>query len=277
MSAKVIRFLTLSTMFVQICISYSSFAEVVKVSGPMLPDAMDIVEEEKIVEKKPAITLQITPQSQLRPNTNMSIDPVCRGKYNNSQWYRQCDVLGAGTSTDALISNIRCEGFYFTKFAFSDLNATVSRRNVALLALSMVRNTQKPLSITPETNYKNIQIDLRSPMFPWTRPIIETNVDRSIVTMNRTAYEPARPVTRSEAFSLIMASVCMYPKSGSDIHWQKNVYDVAQQNGLTFRPWSSFEPNRNISVSELAVLVSRSADWAEKTGGCNLKPVQCVR
>jgi hypothetical protein len=86
-----------------------------------------------------------------------------------------------------------------------------------------------------------------------------------------------RPVTRSEAFSMVMASVCMYPKGGSDINWQKHVYDVAQQNGLTRRNWNSFEPNNNITVLELAVLVSRSADWAEKTGGCAIKPVQCSK
>ncbi len=178
-------------------------------------------------------------------------------------------------SLSEMIDNIRCEHFYFSRFAFQDLSSSVSRRNMAVLALSMARNSQKPISITKKEDFQNIQKDLKSPMFPWTQAMVESDTERNIVTSLRDLYEPSRPVTRSEAFSMLMASVCMYPKAGSDIHWQKNIYDVAIQNGLTVTSWSQFAPNQNISVGELAVLTTRVANWAEKTGGCSVKPVEC--
>lgn len=244
----------------------------------MLPDPMDIVQE------KPAVTVSAQnstiPQSSLalqevRPDVVLSIDPVCRGKYTNNQWYRRCNMVGFDAQFDDVAANIRCEHFYFSRFAFDTPDAFVSRRNASVLALSMARNNTRPISITQKPDFQNIQNDVKSPMFPWTQPIVESDMSRDIVTENRTIFEPSRAVTRSEAFSLLMASVCMYPKSASDINWQKNVYDVAHQNGLTTRTWSAFAPDQNITVRELAFLTTRVADWAEKTGGCSVKPVQC--
>jgi len=179
------------------------------------------------------------------------------------------------SSTEDMISNIRCEHFYFSRYAFEGLDYSVSRRNVSVLALSMARNNNKPIMITQQSDYKNIQNDLQSPMFPWTRPMAESDLSRNIITSERNFFEPSRFISRSEAFSMLMASVCMYPKAGTDLQWQKNIYDVAYQNGLTMEQWKNFAPNRNISVRELIFLTSRTADWAEKTGGCTLKPVQC--
>lgn len=244
----------------------------------MLPDAMDIVVEETIKTEIPAQKTYIAPARILAVTTTQSSqDVVCKGTSTNGQWYRRCGVVGSFVSMNEVEENIRCEGFYFSRYAFDALDGFVSRRNASVLALSMARNTNRPISIAQEVNYKNIQNDLRSPMFPWTKPIVESDLDRNIVTLERTIFEPSRFVTRSEAFSLLMASVCMYPKTGTDTNWQKNLYDVAHQNGLTAQSWQTFAPNKNISVRELALLTTRVADWAEKTGGCNVKPVQCVK
>lgn len=113
------------------------------------------------------------------------------------------------------MDNIRCEGFYFSRSAFSHQDRTISRRNASVLALSMMR-TDHVLQITPPESYKNIQKDITSIMFPWTRSIVETDLDYALVTPLRDRFEPSRPVTRSEAFSFVMASICMYPKFGRD-------------------------------------------------------------
>jgi hypothetical protein len=176
-----------------------------------------------------------------------------------------------------MVSNIRCEHFYFSRFAFESLDAPVSRRNASVLALSMARKNNTSIVVTSESDYKNIQNDLRSPMFPWTRTMVESDLSRNIVTSERTIFEPSRLVTRSEAFSMVMASVCMYPKARADNNWQRNIYDIARQEGLTVQSWKNFGPNKNISVRELAILVSRTADWAENNGGCTNKPAQCVK
>lgn len=278
------RCLTLSTIIVQTVLFSHSFAQIV--DGPMLPDPMDIVVEQPVENTK---TNPVNPESsQQKPvfvneilknesQTLLSLDPVCRGTSTAGQWYRRCEVISNSAPISQMIENIRCEHFYFSRFAFSDLSAPVSRRNASVLALSMARNPAKPISITKQENFQNIKMDVKSPMFPWTQPIVESDIERNIVTTHRNIYEPARPVTRSEAFSLLMASVCMYPKSAPDTNWQKNIYDVAYQNGLTVQSWNQFAPNKNISVGELVILTTRVANWAERTGGCALKPVQCQK
>lgn len=249
-----------------------SFAD--KVSGPMLPDPMDIIEEtsEPLVVHTTSVAATRVAAVSTQPSQN-----ICKGTSTNGQWYRRCDMVGTNASLTDIAANIRCEHFYFSRYAFDALDASVSRRNVSVLALSMARNNSKPISITQEPQYKNLQNDLRSPMFPWTKPMVESDLDRNIVTNQRTIFEPSRFITRSEAISMLMASVCLYPKAGEDKNWQKNMYEVAYQNGITTQSWKTFTPNKNISVRELALVTSRVADWAEKTGGCTLKPVQCVK
>ena len=235
----------------------------------MLPDPMDIIEEPIRPVALPAPQKATQVQAAV-----ISEDPLCRGPYDG-RWYRRCENISSGVPFSTITENIRCEHFYFSRYAFSDPNAFVSRRNMSVLALSMARNNKNPISITQEMDFTNLHNDLKSPMFPWTKPMVESDLARHIVTRERTSYEPARPVTRSEAFSMIMASICMYPKAGPDGLWQKNIYDVAVQEDLTVQSWKHFRPDDAISVKELAYLVTRAANWAEETGGCSIKPVQC--
>jgi hypothetical protein len=114
MFARFIRILTLSTIFVQICIVSSSFAEMPFVYGYMLPDSMGVVEEENVVVKKQDVIVTITQvQPKLVPDVNLSIDPICRGKYPNSQWYKRCGMIGKNPTLQDVIADVKCEGFYF--------------------------------------------------------------------------------------------------------------------------------------------------------------------
>lgn len=75
---------------------------------------------------------------------------------------------------------------------------------------------------------------------------------------------------------MVMNSVCMVSPSGvNGTKWQKNIYDVANRNGLTSKAWNIFEPDRAILRQEFFTIASRASDWAERTGGCDPKPKWC--
>lgn len=86
-------------------------------------------------------------------------------------------------------------------------------------------------------------------------------------------------MTRSEALAMMMASVCMplakMDKQDPSVSWQKNIYQVAYDNGITQKSWERFYPESPLKHSEMAVIASRLADWAERTGGCDPKPEYC--
>ena len=88
---------------------------------------------------------------------------------------------------------------------------------------------------------------------------------------------PNRIATRAEAYALVMASVCMNTTPSDNTDWQTSVYTMAVKNGLTLRSADDFEANEPILRQDLFVITARAADWAEKTGGCNPKPLDCEK
>ena len=88
-----------------------------------------------------------------------------------------------------------------------------------------------------------------------------------MISKERTNFEPNRNVTRAEAYSLIMKSVCMNPEnSTAKTAWQKSVFERASLEGLTSKTWTTFDPERPILRQELFKLATKVADWAERTG-----------
>jgi hypothetical protein len=106
-------------------------------------------------------------------------------------------------------------------------------------------------------------------------PYIQTALKEDIITSERAIFEPKRNTSRSEAFAMIMASVCLNSDKTDPDNWQKHVYDAAYTHGLTTQSWWNFMANTAITSQELHVLTARAADWAEETGGCNPKPLEC--
>ena len=82
-------------------------------------------------------------------------------------------------------------------------------------------------------------------------------------------------MTRSEAYAMVMKSVCIDVTNKDASDWRRHVHALALEKGLTVKTWDSFSPNRPILRQELFALASRAADWAERTGGCDPKPEYC--
>ena len=88
-------------------------------------------------------------------------------------------------------------------------------------------------------------------------------------------FKPTSNVSRSEAYAMLMASVCMKPTT-KNTDWQKNIWQAARTYGLTTRELADFAPNAPILTQELFALAAKTADWAEQTGGCNPRPAACL-
>ena len=75
-----------------------------------------------------------------------------------------------------------------------------------------------------------------------------------------------------------MHAVCMVKNvRGDNTPWARQIFDAALKNGLVTGTWETFNPRETISLSELYTLSARASDWAEKTGGCNPKPAECLK
>lgn len=51
----------------------------------------------------------------------------------------------------------------------------------------------------------------------------------------------------------------------------------ARDYGFTSRTFATFDPDAPILRQELFVLMTRAADWAERTGGCEPKLAACEK
>lgn len=89
-----------------------------------------------------------------------------------------------------------------------------------------------------------------------------------LISRENPQLNPGQNVTRIEAYTLLMRSVCLAPETGQVAAWMRVVHATAYENGITVRPWAQFEWNRFITKKELYTIAYRLADWADRTGGC---------
>jgi hypothetical protein len=173
------------------------------------------------------------------------------------------------------MGNIFCEGFISTQTSENARPFVQATRGEALsVAVRMKRINTESVPLVSENEFTRFYTDvtLRN---PWIS-VVETALKHGILTQNNGQFaRTMNRVTRSEAYAMIMASVCLRPRDIDPSLWQSALYDTAREQGLTVRDWSIFEPNRYITRYELFALSARAADWAEKTGGCNPKPAMC--
>lgn len=203
---------------------------------------------------------------------------ICRGPSETGTWYKTCVTdLSSATFSD-FAANAACEGFITQKdnAAAYELTKSAPRQEVVAVAVKMLKKDGKRVEITTPENYKHHFVDIGvEGQASWIQPIVETALINNIISDARNTFQPENSVTRAEAYAMLMASVCMKP-SNTGSTWQQNIYNTAEDVGLTTRTWSTFEPENAIMRQDLFVVASRVADWAEKTGGCNPKPSECV-
>ncbi len=132
----------------------------------------------------------------------------------------------------------------------------------------MKRTQGQSTPIIPPEKYSHAYTDIDYAAGDWVPGIVETARSLSMISPERTEFEPNRHITRAEAYAMIMSSVCLtVPESQKPTYttWQEGIYDIARIYGLTSRTWQGFEPQKSILRQELFVLVSRAADWAERS------------
>jgi len=131
------------------------------------------------------------------------------------------------------------------------------------MAVSMLR---VPLDEVRE--YRGGFQDITEPM----KPLMQVALDRGLI-INTPLFEPTKPITRIEAYTLLMKGVCLVPQPLPNQNWTQAVYDIAHKNGITNITLSRFKPSQIITKKEAFVIVSKLADWADTTGGC--RPQVC--
>jgi hypothetical protein len=84
-----------------------------------------------------------------------------------------------------------------------------------------------------------------------------------LISSTNTKFRPLDTMTRAEAYSVLMKSICVHPETDYK-NWQTEVAKAAREYGLTDRTVATFEPNRLISRQELYVLTARLAQYKEE-------------
>lgn len=122
---------------------------------------------------------------------------------------------------------------------------------------------------TSDTNYWGTFTDVSEPM----KPLLAVALNKGIIT-NTELFEPMKPITRAEAYTLLMKSVCLVPQPTPGQNWTQALHETAYNAGITQKTLSRFKPSSIVTKKEVFMLASQLADWADRTGGC--QPVQCT-
>jgi hypothetical protein len=194
-------------------------------------------------------------------------------------YYKKCDIGFSIDTFSEFLDNVLCEGFVVGNAGEYEMSREAARKEVVGIAVKMKRIEGKNISLVQdlsEVHSTYSDVGTESDSAAWIAPVVATALKYGMVTSKRSVFEPERSVTRAEAFAMIMKSVCMLPvMENTSANWQENVYATAARNGVTIRDASTFAPNAPILRSELVTISSRTADWAERTGGCDPKPQYC--
>lgn len=118
----------------------------------------------------------------------------------------------------------------------------------------------------------------------WICQVIDGARKHDLISNEREHVRPEKTMTRSEAYAVLMKSICMdtenisltyYPKT-TDKDWQKKVITLAIKYGFTVRDAYTFDPNDEILMQEFYAAASRIAAHAQKHGGCEpIKDQMC--
>ena len=106
--------------------------------------------------------------------------------------------------------------------------------------------------------------------------IIDGALKNKLISEERSKVRPERTMTRSEAYAVLMNSICMntqdisltyYPDT-QDQDWQKKVITLAIKYGFTVKDAYTFDPNDPILMQEFYTATSRIVAHAQRHGGC---------
>lgn len=137
----------------------------------------------------------------------------------------------------------------------------LSRLEALDIAVKMLR-VNPPNEADYQSTFQDIPKEPKTPLLV----IIETALANNIISTKNARFESQKRISRAEAYTMVLKSVCFPLGEGSD--WKSVLYNPIFTAGMTTVTWDKFKPDQALLRKEFFVLVSRAADWANTTGGC---------
>jgi YVTN family beta-propeller protein len=176
--------------------------------------------------------------------------------------YRLCPLEKAPENSLGYRENLVCENI-ITQAESKKKEKRISRFETLKIGVNMLH-----LQRASRVDYDNVYTDItltreNTDMIE----IIQTGLQNKLITPTYQTFEPKKNISRIEAYALLMRSVCMEPEKTESP--ARSIHQKAYQEGITTKSWARFRPNSMITRSEVYILASQLADWADKNGGCD--------
>lgn len=95
---------------------------------------------------------------------------------------------------------------------------------------------------------------------PYSCEVAEKSQAAGLISSSRTTFRPERSVTRIEAYSIFMQSICVAPETNEN-NWKKLTVKKAIELGFTERTLDTFSYDRAISTNEMFALAKQIGEW----------------
>jgi len=192
----------------------------------------------------------------------VTLPPPTEENLCSAKLYRRCPIVPDPIHVIQYGDNILCEGFISGEVK---KNPSISRAEVLEIAVNMMRK-----ELSDDSKYTNTYTDISSEKNANLIPLIQTGLDYKFIYPNGGTFQPTKPVSRIEAYALLMKGICLSPQEwlvGEER--KKSLYDMAFSTKLTNKTWKRFRPNKPITRNEVFLVASQLADWADTHGGCD--------
>jgi len=103
----------------------------------------------------------------------------------------------------------------------------------------------------------------------YTCQVAEKAQAEKIISQTNKQFNPLKSVSRIEAYSVMMKSICVHPVTNA-LNWETKVIKKAMELRFTVRTLDTFEPDRALTMQEMYILTQRLNDYAKKNTTCTL-------
>lgn len=198
--------------------------------------------------------------------------PTCALKSVDELPFDDCSI-GSTSNMFNFHKYLSCLDIVPERESCTDAGCTQNAKRQELISIG-VRLRGIPL----ESDYKcqKSHTDTVRGVSSWVCEAAEKAQIAGLISQTNTQFRPLDTMTRSEAYSVLMKSICIHPETTYK-NWQTEVAKAAKEYGFTTRTVATFEPNRQILRQELYVLAARLAEYsAENPGTCDELPKELI-
>ncbi len=123
-------------------------------------------------------------------------------------------------------------------------------------------------SLVPNYICQKIHTDTLGGIIPlYTCQVAEKARTTGLISQENTEFNPLKPISRIETYSIMMKSICVHPKTTSQ-NWQTAVINKAIDLGFTVRTLETFEPDRPLLMSEMYAVINRLVEYGKTHNTC---------